>query len=75
MWLILYRPTTVIDLATLTGACVVALGEYAAGLFTNNDALRDRLQKAASDSNERVWPVGDCRYALIALLHLSAPTL
>jgi leucyl aminopeptidase len=41
------KPHTVIDMATLTGACIIGLGEYAAGLFTNNGALRAGLQAAA----------------------------
>jgi leucyl aminopeptidase len=47
----------IIDLATLTGACVVALGEYAAGLFSNDDALRDRLLAASGVTGERLWPL------------------
>ena len=45
----------VIDVATLTGACVVALGEYAAGLFSNSDSLVASLSKAAKSSSEPVW--------------------
>jgi len=44
-----------IDLATLTGAIVVALGEGTAGLFCNDDDLAGRIQSAASESGERVW--------------------
>lgn len=51
------RPSHIVDLATLTGACVVALGEYAAGLFTNDDSLRDEVRIAADQVFERVWPV------------------
>jgi leucyl aminopeptidase len=51
------RPSIVIDLATLTGACVVALGEHAAGLFGNNNALQKSLETAGNEVNERVWPV------------------
>ena len=51
------RPHTIIDLATLTGACVVALGEYAAGLFTNSAALRGALQEAGEARGERLWPL------------------
>ncbi|HEV7867653.1 MAG TPA: leucyl aminopeptidase [Chthoniobacteraceae bacterium] len=47
----------IIDLATLTGACVVALGETAAGLWSNNDPLRDRLLAASEGTAERVWPM------------------
>ena len=50
-----YNPDAVIDLATLTGGCVVALGHYAAGAVTNNGALLQRLQQAAEDSGERIW--------------------
>jgi leucyl aminopeptidase len=46
---------TVIDLATLTGACVVALGKHKAGLFSNDDKLAQKLQAAAEDSGEPLW--------------------
>jgi leucyl aminopeptidase len=49
------KPDVIIDLATLTGACVVALGELAAGLFTKNDALSGELYKSGLKTNERVW--------------------
>ncbi len=52
-----YDPKAVIDLATLTGACVVALGSKAAGMFTNEDTLRDKLLSAGVTSHERVWPL------------------
>jgi len=45
----------VIDMATLTGACVVALGPLCSGLFSNNQALADRLLEAAETAGERVW--------------------
>jgi leucyl aminopeptidase len=44
-----------VDLATLTGAIVVALGDGTAGMFVNNDDLAGRLQAAASEAGERVW--------------------
>jgi len=44
-----------VDLATLTGACVVALGESTAGLFTNDDAIKDELIQASKESFEPVW--------------------
>ncbi len=47
----------IIDIATLTGACVVALGKYMAGLMSNNDGLVKQLQKAAEDCGEKVWPM------------------
>lgn len=51
------RASAIVDLATLTGACVVALGEYAAGLFSSDDPLRDRLLAAAETTGERLWPL------------------
>lgn len=48
---------TIIDLATLTGACVVALGEFAAGLIGNDDKLQAQLQAAATRTGERIWPL------------------
>ncbi|RHY05275.1 hypothetical protein DYB36_014366, partial [Aphanomyces astaci] len=50
-----YKPHTVIDVATLTGACVVALGEYSAGLFSNADDLAHDLLEAGSVTHERCW--------------------
>jgi len=47
----------IIDIATLTGACVVALGKYMAGLMSNDDALTRQLQKASNDCGEKVWPM------------------
>ena len=47
----------IIDIATLTGACKVALGSYMAGLMGNDERLVKQLQKAAEDSGERVWPM------------------
>lgn len=52
-----YKPATIIDLATLTGACVVALGEYAAGLFSNSEALRGQIASAGGEVHERCWPM------------------
>lgn len=53
-----YHPKAVVDLATLTGACVTALGTgMAAGLFCNDDMLRRRIESAAAASHERVWPL------------------
>jgi leucyl aminopeptidase len=49
------KPDIIIDLATLTGACVVALGEIAAGLFTKNDKLAAGLFNIGIKTNERVW--------------------
>jgi len=52
-----YKPSYVVDLATLTGACVVALGEYASGLFTNDNQLRDELCASGDAVFERTWPM------------------
>ena len=52
-----YQPAAVVDIATLTGACAVALGKVAAGLFSTDDALRERLLAAAKASNEKLWPL------------------
>lgn len=50
-----YKPQAVIDLATLTGACVVALGHVASGLFGNHRELLERLKRAGERTYERVW--------------------
>jgi leucyl aminopeptidase len=50
-----YKPKFMIDLATLTGAIMVALGQEHAGLFTNNDELSARLIAAGEATGERVW--------------------
>jgi leucyl aminopeptidase len=52
-----YKPSAIIDVATLTGACVVALGHYAAGLLGNDADLMDALQEAGEATGERVWPL------------------
>jgi leucyl aminopeptidase len=49
------QPDEMIDLATLTGACVVALGPQCSGLFANDQALARRLLAAAETAGERVW--------------------
>jgi leucyl aminopeptidase len=48
---------TAIDLATLTGACVVALGPMAAGVFSNDRGLSDAILAAASSAGEAMWPL------------------
>jgi leucyl aminopeptidase len=55
-----YKPQFMIDLATLTGAIMVALGQEYAGLFSNDDKLVDRLVAAGEETGERVWrmPLG-----------------
>ena len=50
-----YSPSVMIDLATLTGACVVALGEETAGIFGNNKKLIDELQNAGKYYQENLW--------------------
>lgn len=52
-----YSPAAVIDLATLTGACVVALGHAATGMMGNDDGLQDRVRTAGEAAGERVWPL------------------
>jgi leucyl aminopeptidase len=47
----------IIDIATLTGACIVALGAKRAGLFSNDDELRDALLLAGETTGERLWPL------------------
>ena len=51
------KAAAIIDLATLTGACCVALGEHAAGLWSNDDALGDAVLKASVKAGERLWPM------------------
>jgi leucyl aminopeptidase len=55
-----FNPKFIVDLATLTGAILVALGAEHAGLFSNNDRLADRLTKAGKTAGEPVWrlPLG-----------------
>jgi leucyl aminopeptidase len=50
-----FKPRLMINLATLTGAIVVALGNEHAGLFSNDDALAERLSKAGQETGEKVW--------------------
>jgi len=50
-----YHPEYVVDMATLTGAIVVALGSTYAGLFSNNNKLSDEIQAAGEYTGERVW--------------------
>ena len=50
-----YKPDAVIDLATLTGACVAALGTFTSGMLGNNDKLKERVKQAGEKSHERVW--------------------
>ncbi len=50
-----FHPEVVIDIATLTGACVIALGHVASGLFANEQKLADEIRAAADDAWDRVW--------------------
>ncbi len=50
-----FEPELVVDLATLTGACVVALGKHASGLMSPNDSLANKLLDAGSESGDRAW--------------------
>jgi len=52
-----YHPEVMIDIATLTGAIVVALGYYAAGLFSPDKQLISELVQAGEESHDRVWPM------------------
>jgi leucyl aminopeptidase len=56
-----FKPKAMIDLATLTGAIIIALGHEQAGLFTPDDQLAERLQAAGAAVGERLWrmPLGD----------------
>jgi leucyl aminopeptidase len=50
-----FEPSAVIDIATLTGACVIALGHHATGLFSNNDELAKELLQAGEKALDRAW--------------------
>jgi leucyl aminopeptidase len=50
-----FNPDVMVDIATLTGACVVALGHVASGLFSNDDKLAEEVRAAADDAWDRVW--------------------
>jgi leucyl aminopeptidase len=50
-----FKPSTVIDLATLTGAILISLGHEWAGLFSNNEELASALLKAGSESGDKLW--------------------
>jgi leucyl aminopeptidase len=50
-----FDPEAVLDIATLTGACVVALGHVATGLFANDQKLADEIRAAGEDAWDRVW--------------------
>ncbi|MBF0455217.1 MAG: leucyl aminopeptidase [Magnetococcales bacterium] len=52
-----FNPAVTIDLATLTGACVVALGSHASGIMGNSDTLLRSIQKIGDNCGDRVWPL------------------
>ena len=50
-----FKPQAVIDIATLTGACIVALGSHTSGLLGNNDELVEQLLSAGKAADDRAW--------------------
>jgi leucyl aminopeptidase len=50
-----FNPATIIDIATLTGACVIALGKHASGLLSNNDSLAKDILDAGETAGDRAW--------------------
>ncbi|UCF39187.1 MAG: leucyl aminopeptidase [Acidobacteriota bacterium] len=50
-----FSPSCMIDIATLTGACVVALGQERAGYFANSDGLAQELERASTAAGEKIW--------------------
>lgn len=50
-----YNPAALVDIATLTGACVVALGQFAIGLFGTDEKLKAQVKKSGDKAGERVW--------------------
>ncbi len=52
-----FKPEAIVDLATLTGACVVALGTWATGLFGNHEGLIEAVRAAGESTAERAWPM------------------
>lgn len=52
-----YKPRAIVDAATLTGACVIALGHHAVGLMGNDEALIEEVRAAGERTGERCWPL------------------
>jgi leucyl aminopeptidase len=52
-----YKASRIINLATLTGACGVALGDAAAGMWSNDEAFKNQVIAAADGAGERIWPM------------------
>lgn len=50
-----YNPAALVDIATLTGACVVALGQFAIGMFGTDNKLKEQIRKSGIKAGERVW--------------------
>ena len=50
-----YKPKYILDMATLTGACLVGLGKYPSGLFSNNEVLCKKIKSSADKTGDRVW--------------------
>ncbi|HEV2322113.1 MAG TPA: leucyl aminopeptidase, partial [Gammaproteobacteria bacterium] len=50
-----FKPETIVDMATLTGACVIALGNVVSGLFGNNERLVQSLRQAGEKADDRAW--------------------
>ena len=61
------KPEYIVDLATLTGACIIALGNGVAGVMGNNDNIVNKVKSASSKTNEKVWelPMYDEYYEMI----------
>jgi leucyl aminopeptidase len=57
----LYQPSEIMDFATLTGACIVALGANVAGLVSNNKRITEKLKSSSSRTSEQIWqlPIDD----------------
>jgi leucyl aminopeptidase len=66
-----YKPAAVVDLATLTGGVIVALGRTMAGVMANDDGIVEQLTKCADDAGEKLWrlPLGDDQRELIKATH------
>lgn len=62
-----FKPKSIVDLATLTGAIIISLGSHRAGLFTNDDTLAKHLTNAGEYTGERLWrmPIGEEYDAMI----------
>lgn len=62
-----YKPQSVIDIATLTGAIITCLGDVNSGLFSNDETLAEKIQQAAKTSQDGVWrlPIGEAYDAMI----------